>query len=68
MATIYSMKIETFIWKCNLDADFMLFTELSTKTAASFLMAGGMMMIAGRSSRLVITLRPPTLVTHKTTI
>jgi len=64
------MKIETFIWKCNLDADFMLFTELSTKTAASFLMAGGMMMmmIAGRSSRLVITLRPPTLVTHKTTI
>jgi len=36
-------------------------------TAAFFLMAGGMM-IAGRSSRLVINLRLHTLVTHKTTI
>jgi len=45
----------------------MLFTEVSTKTAASFLMAGGMM-IRGRSARLDITLRLHTLVTHKTTI
>jgi hypothetical protein len=55
MATIYTTKLGTFNWKLNLDADFMLFTEVSVKTAASFLMAG-VMKIAGRFSRLVFTL------------
>jgi len=45
----------------------MLFTDVSVKTAVSFFMAGGMM-IAGRSSRLVITLRQHSFLTHKTTV
>jgi hypothetical protein len=45
----------------------MLFREVSVKTAASFLMAG-VMMIAGPFSWSVITLMLRTFVTHKTTI